>query len=201
MKLKKEDFIYLFFGIILIVLAILLVDVNIRYDKQIKEKEKIILKIEDSVNEIECEYKYDFIDYKIAVYIESLCEELNVDSDLIFAILMVENPEFNIEAINRNLNNTVDCGLFQLNDKYIWTDFKNRYWIKDIELDPFNWKHNSYLAIHHIKYLQDKLKVTDEIIMAYNCGITAVMKDEIPNSTKMYLAKVKNNIHLLKNYR
>ena len=142
--------------------------------------------------------KYDFIDNKIAVYIELLCEELEVDDILVFAILMKENPEFNVDAINRNINGTVDCGLFQLNSRYIWSDFKDRYWkFDDVELNPFDWKHNCYLAIHHIQYLQKNLKIQDDVITAYNCGITAVMNNKIPNDAKIYLANVKTNIKLL----
>ena len=111
---------------------------------------------------------------------------------------MVENPEFNQEAIHRNENGTIDCGLFQLNDRYVWTTFKASYWFDNIELDPFNWKHNAYIAMHHIKALQDQLKLQDEVIMAYNCGIGAVMNETVPAATKVYLAKVKNNIVLLK---
>jgi hypothetical protein len=34
--------------------------------------------------------------------------------------------------------------------------------------------------------------------MAYNCGIGAVMNETVPAATKVYLAKVKNNMVLLK---
>ena len=87
-----------------------------------------------------------------------------------------------------------------MNDKYFWTTFKDNYWdFKDVEPNPFNWKHNAYMAIHHIKYLQDKLKLQDEVIMAYNGGIGNVMNNTVKPSTYAYLAKVKNNMWLLKN--
>ena len=68
----------------------------------------------------------------------------------------------------------------------------------ELELDPFNWKHNTYIALHHMKYLDEKFKVQDDVIMAYNCGEGAVMNGTIPQSTYIYLAKVKNNYMLLK---
>lgn len=148
---------------------------------------------------IEDEHKYSFLNKALSDYICNLSAELGIDSDLVVAILMVENPEFNPEVIHRNENGTVDCGLFQLNDRYVWTTFKDNYWVENIELDPFNWKHNCFLALHHISYLQEKLKVTDEVIMAYNCGVGAVMNNNVPNSTRIYLCKVKNNMILLKN--
>ncbi len=143
--------------------------------------------------------KYPFLEKDVSDYICALCTELKLDSDLVVARLMVENPEFNYNAMHLNENGTVDEGLWQLNDKYLWTTFKDRYWFKDIELNPFNWKHNTYIALHHMKYLQDKFKIQDEAIMAYNCGEGAVMNNNIPASTYIYLAKVKNNIWLLKN--
>jgi len=143
-------------------------------------------------------HRYQFLNKQLSDYICDLSSELDINPDLVVAILMVENPEFNTEAVHRNENGTVDCGLFQLNDRYVWTTFKANYWFDNIELDPFNWKHNAYIAMHHIESLQSQLKLTDEVIMAYNCGIGAVMNGTVPPATKVYLAKVKNNMVLLK---
>lgn len=146
----------------------------------------------------EREPKYKFIPAELSNYICDMCNELGLDSDLSVARLMVENPEFNPEATHRNENGTIDVGLWQLNDYYLWTSFKNRYWFDNIQLDPFNWKHNTYIALHHMKYLDEKFKVQDDAIMAYNCGEGNVMNETIPASTRAYLAKVKNNLFLLK---
>jgi len=90
--------------------------------------------------------------------------------------------------------------LFQLNDRYLYSTFQKRYWkFKDIELDPFNWKHNTYIAIHHIRYLTKTHKIWNEVVMAYNCGSTSVMKNKVPDSTKAYLARAQKNYALLKN--
>ncbi len=142
--------------------------------------------------------KYQFLDKEVSDYICALCIELDLDSDEVVARLMVENPEFNPDAMHKNENGTIDEGLWQLNDKYLWTTFKKNYWFENVELNPFNWKHNTYIALHHIKYLHDKFKIQDESIMAYNCGEGAVMNGTIPVSTYAYLAKVKNNMWLLK---
>lgn len=146
----------------------------------------------------EREPKYKFLPAEVSNYICDMCDELVMDSDLTVARLMVENPEFNPEATHRNENGTIDVGLFQLNDYYLWTTFKTRYWFDNIQLDPFNWKHNTYIALHHMKYLDDKFKVQNDAIMAYNCGEGNVMNGTIPDSTRTYLAKVKNNLYLLK---
>ena len=143
-------------------------------------------------------HRYQFLSKALSDYICDYSSELGIDSNLIVAILMVENPEFNPEAIHKNENGTLDCGLFQLNDRYVWTTFKQAYWFDNLELDPFNWKHNAFIAMNHIKALQDQLKLLDEVIMAYNCGVGAVMNGNIPPATRVYLAKVKNNMVLLK---
>ena len=144
------------------------------------------------------EPKYKLMPKELSNYICDMSEELSLDSDLVAAILMVENPEFNPDATHRNENGTIDVGMFQLNDYYLWTEFKTDYWFDNIELNPFNWKHNTYIALHHIKYLQDKFKIQDDVIMAYNGGKGAVMNGTVKPSTFVYLAKVKNNLYLLK---
>lgn len=156
--------------------------------------------VDFSITEVveDTEHQYQFLNKQISDYICQLSSELDIDSDLVVAILMCENPEFNPEATHRNDNGTIDVGMFQLNDYYLWTTFKRDYWFDNIELDPFNWKHNSYIAIHHIKELQNQLKVQDDVIMAYNGGKGAVMNGTVKPSTKVYLAKVKNNLFLLK---
>lgn len=168
-----------------------------------KDKSKLIVHVDFEDTEIQeeiIEPKYDFMPAEMSNYIVQLSDELELDSDLVAAILMQENPTFDPEATNRNKNGTTDCGLFQLNDRYIWTDFVPDYWFDiDVEFNPYNWKHNTFLALHHIRYLLDKIKIVDDSIMAYNCGIGAVMNNNIPESTKIYLSRVKNNFNLLKN--
>lgn len=144
------------------------------------------------------EPRYSFLPKLLDMYICLMCDEIGLDSDRAVAQLMVENAEFNPNAIHRNENGTLDVGEFQLNDRYLWTTFIPRYWFDNVEFDPFNWKHNTYIALHHMKYLEDKLKIEDDAIMAYNCGEGNVMNGTIPASTLVYLAKVKNNLFLLK---
>lgn len=185
--------------IIISVSAVLLIALLVTaYTLGTSHEKKIAVNFETAEIQNEEPHKYQFLQKDVSDYICSLSDELEIDSDLVVAILMVENPEFNAEAVHRNINGTIDCGLFQLNDRYIWTSFKDAYWFDNIELNPFNWKHSSFLAIHHIAYLTKKAKVTDEVIMAYNCGVGAVMSGDIPDSTKAYLKKVKTNLFLLK---
>lgn len=152
----------------------------------------------DKKTEVEEPGKYPFLNSQLSRYICNLSEELGIDSDLVVAILMNENPEFNPDIIHRNENGTNDLGLFQLNDRYCYTTFVESYWDMDVEFNPYNWKHNTFIALHHIEYLQSRLKVQDDVIMAYNGGIGAVINNQIASSTYYYLARVKNNLRLLK---
>lgn len=186
--------------------VILLIYIAVMQKKTIKKQELALLTIEMTFDNDDYDSivtKYDFMDKRKAVYIESLCKQCKVDSDRAFAHLMQENPSFDEFAVNRdNTNRSVDLGLFMLNDKYLWTDFVPRYWIEGVEFDPFNWKHNAYIAIQHMAWLQENLKVEDDIIMAYNCGLNAVINDRVPTSTREdYLVKVKNNLNMLRNYK
>lgn len=142
--------------------------------------------------------EYPFLPKELSLYIEDLCAQLGIDTNLAVAILLQENPEIKVDATNRNQNGTSDLGLWQLNDRYLYTDFEQNYWKMEVELNPFNWKHNTFIALNHIHWLQSRLKVQDDVIMAYNCGIGAVMNGNIPESTKMYLKRVTNNYLLLK---
>ena len=185
-------------GIVILCICVILNIVFYNLGKR-SNKEKIAIDLVVPESEYEEEpHKYGFLKKELSDYICELAAKTGVNSDLIVAILMVENPEFDSEAVNHNGNATVDCGLFQLNDRYLWTTFKDSYWFDNVELDPFNWKHNTYIAVSHIEYLLNTLKVQDDAIMAYNCGIGAVMNGNIPPASKVYLAKVKLNMKLLK---
>lgn len=195
--MKKDNF-YLIFVIILILLIVIgsfMIGFCLNRSKKSYDFKNVII-IPESKNP-----KYKFLEPEISDYICELCENLELDSDLAVARLMVENPEFNPNAMHKNENGTIDCGLWQLNDRYLWTTFKEKYWFDNVELDPFNWKHNTYIALHHMKYLQDKFKVQDDAIMAYNCGDGAVISGNIPDATYSYLIKVKNNLWLIKNQK
>ena len=148
----------------------------------------------------EREPRYRFMPKEFSHYICDLCEGLGDDPDVDVAILMHENPKFDPNAIHVNDNGTIDLFLWQMNDRYLWTTFKDRYWkFENVEFNPANWKHSTYIAVHHIHYLKQKLKAEDDVIMAYNCGENAVMSGNIPLSTlNNYLPEVKNNLYLLR---
>lgn len=186
-------------GIILIMASILLFGVIIGAEVESKKRTRIVhVDFELSETSEKEEWKYPFMKKEFSDYIEQLSDELGIDSDLSVSILMVENPNFDPDAENKNKNGTRDLGLYQLNDRYIWSVFVPGYWDIEVEFNPFNWKHNTFLALHHLQALQDSLKVQDDVIASYNAGLGAVMNHKIPASTYNYVASVKNNYKLLK---
>lgn len=146
----------------------------------------------------EGETKYPFMPAMYSDYITAMCAELKIDSDLVVSILLQENSQFDPEIVNQNKDGTFDLGLFQLNDKWLWRTFEPSFWKFDINFDPFNWKHNAFLAMHLIRDLTETLKIEEEVIAAYNCGTGRVMNNSIPESTKRYVCAVKNNLRLLR---
>ncbi len=153
---------------------------------------------ETYIQPVEESSKYPFMAKEYSDYISKLADELKIDSDLVVSILMVENPEFNPDVTHRNNNGTNDLGFFQLNDRYCYSVFVKSYWDMDVEFNPYNWKHNTFIAMHHIEYLLRTLKIQNDAIMAYNCGINGVISNNIPASTRNYLARVQNNYKILK---
>lgn len=205
MKNQTKGLLLIFITEILLATLVVVLSIKVwNQNKTLKIKEKALIAIENINSEPEIKHvsKYDFLGEEQSIYIEEMCKVLNLYSVLPVSILMTENPTFDDYAVHFNKNGTIDISRWQMNDRYFWTTFKDRYWnFPDIELDPTNWKHSTYIALHHIKYLQDTLKIEDDVIMAYNCGEGAVMNGTIPASTYDYLAKVKNNMTLLKNYK
>ena len=141
---------------------------------------------------------YTFLDKEMSEYICTLSASLGIDSDLVVAHLIAENPEFNINAEHKNDNGTTDLGLFQLNDRYLYTTFKDKYWREEYDIDPFNWRHNTYIAVNLMSDLQKRFESQDDAIMAYNGGTYAVRSGNIKPRTREYLEKVKRNLEALK---
>ena len=150
--------------------------------------------------------KYSFfLDDEKAEYIVQLCSDFNVDSDLVVAILMQENPMLKVDAVSGpNKNGTADLGLFQLNDKCLFQKggFLDLFWPKEFpEFEAANWKHNSYIAVRLIEDLTKTFgeNAYENIAAAYNCGAGRVFLGQIPLSTStVYVPSVMNNLAVIK---
>lgn len=120
------------------------------------------------------------------VYMNQLCIIYEVDIYIVYAILKTENTNLNEKAVNYNSNGTLDLGLFQMNDKYIWTDFIPKYWNKQRDFEVFNWRDNMYVAIGHIADLSFYFKDTYKTFCAYNGGRNATVNNNLIQWTLDY---------------
>lgn len=186
-------------GWIIVGAFIPLVAAIVGFTLYIKYPKVVYYEFKEDVRVTVFDWKYQMLPCEVSNYICELCTELNLDSDMAVAILLRENPEVNFDATHKNDNGTQDVGLWQLNDKYLYQSFIPRYWKMPVEFNPYNWKMNTYIALHHIKYLETEMKVFDDIVCSYNCGENAVMNRAIPATTYQYLAYVKNMYKLLQN--
>lgn len=201
MKLKIKT--KLFIGLTSVILACLLTLIfYFGYKEGLKHKTIIVhsnFELTTESNNDSETWRYSFLPKEKSDYIEQLSKELQLDPDLAIAILIQENPNFDEYVTHINENGTIDSGFYQLNDKYVYSVFCKSFWdFEDVEFNVFNWKHNTFIALHQLKYLSETLKINDEVIMAYNAGAGAVMNERIPTSTYIYLARVKNTMELLK---
>jgi hypothetical protein len=119
-------------------------------------------------------------------YIVEQCRNQGVPVNVALAILREENPSLDFEVVHINQNGSRDLGLWQLNDRYIWSDFIPRYWDRD---DIFRWNnpyHSTYVAIRHIRWLYAHGFNHWQVILAYNCGYWALLSNSVPVSSIEY---------------
>lgn len=131
---------------------------------------------------------------KEVIFIIDTCLENNVNPLVFLALLKNENPTLNCFAVNKNNNGSLDLGLCQLNSNFL-EDFIYKYWDENLygEFYVFNYQHNIIIAIKHFKTLLRNTKTVEQAVMAYNCGLSAVLNDKIPQTTKHYLEKWNEN--------
>lgn len=164
-------------------------------DEEILEAENILpYHIEGFTNKYE-----QFLSDDMAMFIVSTCHQFEVDPDIAVSILKKENLQKDPYAVGpMNKNGTVDVGLFQLNDRMLEkkNGFIDLFWKFDsVEFNASNWKHNTYIAISYMDYLQDKLRgknIFPEYIAAgYNGGESTMeafyLTGTVPSHVKKYV--------------
>jgi hypothetical protein len=81
-----------------------------------------------------------------------------------------------------------DLGMFQFNSAYLmW--YANQYNF-GIPFNPMVPGEAAPIAAKHIRYLYERHKRWPTVCLAYNAGMTAVDKDEIPDCSYRYLLKI-----------
>lgn len=110
--------------------------------------------------------------------IVAIALEFGIPPGFMLAIATVENPAFDVDAVNHNRNGTKDLGIMQLNDS----------WYNG---DPQNLEHHLKVAAAHLSQLQRRYALNWwQTAIAYNCGISPVLQGAPPNSSIEYANKV-----------
>jgi hypothetical protein len=119
--------------------------------------------------------------------------EVGVDGRMAVELAKKENSTLSpatVSAVNKD--GSVDCGIMQLNSRYMGLFVKN-YWDKEGEFDWRIPEHNIYVGLRHFRYLLS-IPGFDEkkALMAYNCGESRVRSGNPPSSSVLYADDIYN---------
>ena len=193
LKLKSLNF-YKFLLITIMFFVIIIWDaLTIRINIDLTSNENVIYEtlVKKSIKQFNI-YKTDSVPEKIKDLLwEIYLEENNsrVSFDLLLRIGYIES-NFNVYCVSLHPSGeSYDLGLFQINSKYL-EFFKQKYNFEDT-FNPLNIKDSARFAIKHLSYLIDYYKGDIvKAVMAYNCGVSAVDRKKIPQTTVDYVAKI-----------
>ncbi|MCI6859965.1 MAG: lytic transglycosylase domain-containing protein [Clostridia bacterium] len=119
---------------------------------------------------------------------------MNLDPNLIFAVIKAES-DFDPNVVSKS----GACGLMQImpaTAKYMIEQYDLNCSLDDLFLP----KVNIEIGSQYLRYLLDKYKNLDDVIVAYNAGETTMMNWKKNNQsiqyaeTRHYLKRVKRNI-------
>jgi hypothetical protein len=118
---------------------------------------------------------------EMAAIILTNANAFNISPSLAFALCW-EESRYNPLAVNRkNRNESIDRGLFQLN---------NRSFPKLREEDFFNPSINAYYGMAHLRWCIDTGGSEVAGLAMYNAGTTRVRQDNTPKNTLDYISRV-----------
>jgi hypothetical protein len=118
--------------------------------------------------------------------------EVGLEPNIALALLKEENSRYDPFADHYNeTSDSHDLGLFQINDRFIETDFIPRYWKSDEPFDVFDAESNAFVALSHLKYLLHRFDhdVLDAV-RAYNGGESAVASNSLKPRTVSYSYRI-----------
>lgn len=140
-------------------------------------------------------YPEDY-DSKLIQYIKEECQNSQVPFSLVCALIKKES-KWNITCHSANVYKgeivSIDYNLMQLNSKYI-DGFVLQFKDKFRSVSSYDAKHNPYdnvqIGIRHLRFLYDQLKSWKRAVTAYNAGMGAVLRKQVPKSTLQYVKEV-----------
>ena len=107
-------------------------------------------------------------------------EKNNIPLSLAFALAYTES-RYNVNAVNRNKNASIDRGLFQLN---------NRSFPQLEEDDFFNPAVSAKYGMSHLRFCMNVAGNEVTALAMYNAGTTKVRSNNTPQSTLVYVGKI-----------
>lgn len=117
---------------------------------------------------------------EVAKAILNEAEKNDIPLTLAFALAHAES-NYNVLAVNNNSNETVDRGLFQLNNK----SFPG---LKEVEFfDPYI---SSKYGMSHLKFCMNTAGNEVSALAMYNAGTNRVRSNKTPQSTLNYVGKI-----------
>lgn len=107
-------------------------------------------------------------------------EKNNIPLSLAFALAYTES-RYNVNAVNKNKNASIDRGLFQLN---------NRSFPQLEEDDFFNPAVSAKYGMSHLRFCMNVAGNEVTALAMYNAGTTKVRSNNTPQSTLVYVGKI-----------
>jgi len=107
-------------------------------------------------------------------------EKNNIPLSLAFALAHTES-NYNVRAINKNSNSTIDRGLFQLNNN-TFTDLTEEDFY-----DPYV---SSKYGMSHLRFCLNTAGNEVSALAMYNAGTTKVRSNRTPQTTLNYVGKI-----------
>ncbi|KXS45393.1 MAG: Soluble lytic murein transglycosylase [Candidatus Frackibacter sp. T328-2] len=170
----------IFFILISLLVAGVMIGINEEIDNQILRLEKRIVEVEKDLSKFKSELIIlkDMVDKSKYLRDIPLSEDLQlhtyltarryqVDYDLVLAVMFRESS-YKITALNDN-GNSKDYGLMQIN---------NKYWAEEIENDLGYkyWRSNPYenieAGVYILRQMHEKVMGEEEAVIAYHKGLS-----------------------------
>lgn len=116
----------------------------------------------------------------VTIAILEAAERENIPLTLAFALAYTES-RFKTTAVNRNVNGSIDRGLFQLNDRSF----------PDLEIaDFFSPQVSAQYGMRHLRFCRSVAKDDLVAVAMYNAGVTRVKNNQTPKTTISYVSQI-----------
>ena len=120
--------------------------------------------------------------------IEKEAENAGIPIEILESIIWVESGFRATAQSPPREDGHRDVGICQFNSKYL--DWFSDQYNSGILFDPMDPGEAIRIAALHIRYLYERYGSWPEVCIAYNAGMCAVDRDEIPESSLRYLIRI-----------